>query len=174
MFYHDALSLMTAKRTKEWMRQKGYYEKWLLPTESLYENTNSPDLLKRYRDNPIGNSPEFMPWDSHLNQDLHASHDHHVTLTRHLKDDDPRKFCGSTPKRMSSSYNRLLQIVPTPNRILEDCARVLDAFEAVFKNKGVILDQYGERKGRREVSKEDEEKHRGGSREKTEYTSHDN
>ena len=75
---------------------------------------------------------------------------------------------------MSSSYNRLLQIVPTPNRILEDCARVLDAFEAVFKNKGVILDQYGERKGRREVSKQDEEKQRGGSRKKTEYKSHDN
>ena len=170
LFYHDALSLMTARKTKEWMREKGYYDKWLLPTTNLYTETNSPDLLKRYRDNPIGNSPEFMPWDSHLNQDVHASHDHHVTLTRHLKDTDPRKFDGSTPKRMSASYHRLLTMVPTPNRVLEDCSRVLDSFEAVYNRKGVILDEYGARRGRRDVRRDDGKEIRGGSRQKKAYT----
>ena len=174
VFYHDALSLMTAKKTKEWMRSKGYYKKWLLPTKNLYDN--SPDLLKRYKDNPIGNSPEFMPWDSHLNQDLHAAHDHHVTLTRHLPDDDPRKFDGSTPKRMASSYTRLLSITPTSQRVREDCSRVLHAFQAVYDLKGAILEgEYGERSGRRLVSKSDEESSkRGGSREKKEYKRHNN
>ena len=30
-FYHDALSQMTNKDMKEWMRAKGYYEMWILP-----------------------------------------------------------------------------------------------------------------------------------------------
>ena len=172
-FFHDALSLMTANRTKQWMREKGYYKRWLLPTKNLYDN--SPDLLKRYKDNPIGNSPEFMPWDSHLNQDLHASHDHHVTLTRHLRDDDPRKFCGSTPKRMASSYKRLLSITPTSDRIKQDCYRVLTAFQGVYESKGAILEEYGRRIGRRYENKsDDDESKRGGSREKKQYKKHNN
>ena len=174
VFYHDALSLMTAKKTKEFMRQKNIYKRWLLPTQDLYQN--SPELFKRYKDNPIGNSPEFMPWDSHLNQDLHSAHDHHVTLTNHLDDQDPRKFDGSTPKRIASSYNRLLAICPTSDRVLQDCSRVLDAFQAVYDAKGVILEEVGERRrGRRRVSKTDEEESkRGGTREKKEYKRHAN
>ena len=30
-FYHDALSQMTAKKTVEWMKTKGYYKRWLIP-----------------------------------------------------------------------------------------------------------------------------------------------
>ena len=30
-FYHDALTQMMNKDTKEWMRAKGYYEMWVLP-----------------------------------------------------------------------------------------------------------------------------------------------
>ena len=174
VFYHNARLLMTAKKTKQWMRDKGLYQRWLLPTENLYQNP--PDLFKRYKDNPIGNSPEFMPWDSHLNQDLHAAHDHHVTLTNHLDDQDPRKFDGSTPKRIASSYNRLLAICPTSDRVLQDCSRVIDSFQAVFDAKGVILEEVGERRrGRRRVSREDEEESkRGGAREKKEYNGRNN
>ena len=59
-FYHDALSLMTYAKTKEYMKSKGYYEKWILPENSLYA-IDSKHLHKKYADNPIGNSPEFMP-----------------------------------------------------------------------------------------------------------------
>ena len=64
---------------------------------------DSNELKKKYTDNPIGYSPEFMPWDSHLNQDIHLAHDQHVALTRHLPEDDPRKFSGSTLSRILSS-----------------------------------------------------------------------
>ena len=30
-FYHDALSLMTANRTITWMKEQGYYKRWVLP-----------------------------------------------------------------------------------------------------------------------------------------------
>jgi hypothetical protein len=32
MFYHDALSLMTAKETIRWMQEKDYLKRWILPT----------------------------------------------------------------------------------------------------------------------------------------------
>jgi hypothetical protein len=34
-FYHDVLSLMTAKDTIQWMRDKGYYKHWVLPVNRL-------------------------------------------------------------------------------------------------------------------------------------------
>ena len=34
-FYHDALSLMTAGETVEWMKFKGYYKHWILPQNAL-------------------------------------------------------------------------------------------------------------------------------------------
>lgn len=121
MIYHDALSLMTAERTKEWMESKGY--------------------LKRF--NPLGNSPEFMPWDAHLNQDVHSSVDHHVLLTKNLEPDDRKKFALSTPKLMSNAYNRLLHpttgVTPTPQRIIQDITIVLHAMEAVKNNNGCMI-----------------------------------
>ena len=69
-FYHDTLSLMTSKTTKDWMKGKGYYKRCIRPSNDLYKN--KPELLTKFKDNPIGNSPEFMPWDNHLNQDVHS------------------------------------------------------------------------------------------------------
>ena len=57
--YHDALSLMRAKETKKWMEEKGYLERWILPSEDLYKNL--PILEKKFGQNPLGNSPELMP-----------------------------------------------------------------------------------------------------------------
>ena len=99
--YHDALSIMTSKATKQWMQDKGYLDRWILPSNDLYDNL--PSKIRRfYEGKPIGNSPEFMPLDTQLNQDLHSSHDYHSTVTQHLEDDDPWKFNGSIPKQMSN------------------------------------------------------------------------
>ena len=64
-FYHDSLSLLTAKGTVEWMKRKGYYECWIHPQLGVN------DHLKQYKDNPPGNSPEMMPLDVSLFKDLH-------------------------------------------------------------------------------------------------------
>ena len=83
-FYHDALSLMTAKSTIEWMADVGYLKHWLLPVHGL----NSE--FKRYKGRPIGNSPEMMPWDCSLNMDLiHAVDQHCVMTALYAKDESP-------------------------------------------------------------------------------------
>ena len=48
--FHDALVLMTAKETINWMRQNGYLHRWLLPLNVLQDGTP-------YAGRPVGNSP---------------------------------------------------------------------------------------------------------------------
>ena len=60
---HDALVLMTAKETINRMKQKGYLHHWLLPLNGLKDGNP-------YAGRPVGNSPEFIPWDNSLNRDI--------------------------------------------------------------------------------------------------------
>ncbi len=169
MVYHDALSLMTSKGTKDWMKKKGYYERWVLPSEDLYD-TLDPEIKRKYKQNPIGNSPEFMPLDAHLNQDVHASHDFHKCITAHLDEDHPNKFSGSTPLRLVSSYQRIFHptsgVAPSSNRIMEDITRVLNSLEKVRGARGCIVNDCSvTRQGRRfESNKSSETESRGGPR----------
>ena len=43
-FWHEALSLMTAKETISWMKENGLYNCWLLPDLDLYRDF--PDVKK--------------------------------------------------------------------------------------------------------------------------------
>ena len=152
MVYHDALTLMTAKENNEWMRQKGYLKRWILPTDDLY--VNLPELKSKYNNNPIGNSPEFMPWDAHLNSDVHASMDYHCLVSKELDDDDPRKFDASTPKKMLEGYKRILDpgilgISPPSKRIIQDVSRTILAFKMVRAAEGCLIDEKQMRTGRR-------------------------
>ena len=53
--YHDALALMTAKDSVQYMKDKGYYDHWILPQLDLMSTVN--DELKAYKARPVGNSP---------------------------------------------------------------------------------------------------------------------
>ena len=78
LFYHDALSLMTAKETRKWMKEKGHDKMWILPEFDLF--CRDPDL-SRYLNRPPGNSPELCNLDSCLNEDVHKMVDVHVRMT---------------------------------------------------------------------------------------------
>ena len=67
MFFHDALSLMTAESCKLWMERRGILKHWILPECGLHQDQPG---LKDYWHRPVGNSPELMPWDCSLNKDL--------------------------------------------------------------------------------------------------------
>ena len=76
---HDALVLMTAKETIEWMKEKKYYHCWLLPMNGLQDGTP-------YAVRPVGNSPEFMPLENGLNRDILNSLLFHCVLSRFVLD----------------------------------------------------------------------------------------
>ena len=106
LFFHDALSLMTAKDTVTWMKEKGIYEHWILPEIGCY------DLLGKnkscYAKRPVGNSPELMCLDMSLNKDVRECLRMHVSITQHLEKADPYRFSMSTPKEISRAISRLV------------------------------------------------------------------
>ena len=117
-----------------------------------------------------------MPWDTHLNQDVHSSHDFHVSTTSHLPEEHPSKFSGSTPKRMAYSYKRILHptegVSPTNGRIIQDIRRIIQSLKLVFEAKGTLVNE--NIKGRRYVTKDgNERKNWGGVRKKKEVTYRD-
>ena len=115
---------------------------------------HDPELKRLYHGNPIGNSPKLMPWDCHLNQDVHVSHDHHVLVTKHLKEDNPLKFSGSTPNHMAKSYKLLLApdhsgVVPFSERIMNDINQIIPSLKAIYNAKDVIVEGLSNRAGKR-------------------------
>ena len=99
-FYHDALSQMTANKTVEWMKREGYYKRWLIPQKGCNADTV-------YANRPVGNSPEFMPLDNSLNQDIQVSLSLHCAVSAHLPDDDSRKFSMRTPNTIVEAIGKI-------------------------------------------------------------------
>lgn len=141
MFYHDALSLMTAKDTKKWMRDKGYLAKWILPEQNLY--TDDP-ALKRYLSSIPGDSPELMSLDFSLNQDGHVAVDCNISATASLHPSNPQKFSLATPSKGSSAYRRVWDpktgTAPCSHRIIEDRSRVVHSLAVVRSAYGAIVE----------------------------------
>jgi hypothetical protein len=162
-FYHDALSLMTAKDTIEWMKAQGIYKRWLLPVNGLSED--DPEL-KNFVGRPVGNSPEMMPLDCSLNQDIHVAVSRHVVITADLPEENDKKFSTSTPLRGTSAYLRLWDPVsgtaPSSERIVQDCRKVLTAMVAIRAANGAIVPGLGNRKGKRDGGTTGDDVVRGG------------
>ena len=120
---HDALVLMTAKETIEWMKEKNYFHCWFLPMNGLQDRTPYDGLH-------VGNIPEFMPLNNSLNRDiLHYLRLHCVlsrfVLDREGTDEEERiiRFSLSTPKGISRGLKRIWESkmgTPSSARIIED------------------------------------------------------
>jgi hypothetical protein len=172
-FWHDALSLMTAKDTIAWMKEKGYFSRWLLPELDLYRDF--PEVKKRYNDRPIGDTPESMPLDNNLNQDLHTDVNRQIAATMMLEEDDIRKFSTSTPNRLTDAYLRVWESVgPTSKRIIEDVLKVGPSWEEIRQNKGSYVDNVhrsGKRQQMKAVASASSKTQKGGARKRTLPTS---
>ena len=76
---HDALVLMTAKETIEWIKEKNCFHCLLLPMNGLQDGTP-------YAGRPVGNIPEFIPLDNSLNRYILHSLRFHCVLSRFVLD----------------------------------------------------------------------------------------
>ena len=149
-FYHDALSLLTSKECRQYMENTYFdgiraYDKWLIPTKDVNVGT-------KYNGRCVGNSPEFMPLDNSLNNDLQVSHRYHCAVTAHLPKDDPRKHTLATPKRITDGLKKIWENpvgAPNPERVVEDVNRAFDAFKTVYEADGNIVKGLANRNGHR-------------------------
>ena len=99
-FYHYALKQLTVKSTVNWMKEKGYYSRWLIPQLGLNGGTV-------YVNRPVGNHPEWMPLDNSLNNDIQSALSLHCAITAHLDDGDIRTFSFATPSTIVSGIRRI-------------------------------------------------------------------
>eukprot|EP00957_Ditylum_brightwellii_P158048 12030873-Ditylum_brightwellii.AAC.1 len=83
--YHDALTLMTATETKQWMEERGILKHWILPKQGLNKGT-------QYKNAPTGNAPEFNALDSSCNRNIHCAVLEHISHTATLQNTDKQKF----------------------------------------------------------------------------------
>jgi hypothetical protein len=109
-------------------------------------------------------SPEMMPWDTNLNQDLHLSVMIHCLLTDMLAKEDAKKFSMATPKLGTNAYLRVLEGTPSSKRIIQDVNKVLESMKAIYDAKGCLVAGLGDRNGVRRVLNGDSNNKRGGIR----------
>ena len=134
---HDALSVMTAKESVKYMKQKHYYEHWVKPECGLLDSHSSTDVQK-WKDKPVGNNPKYMPLDNNLNNDLHASVLTHCIMTQNLDDNDKKKFDMSTPVQGTDAYTRIWEHHPPSKRIVEDINLTYDSLRDILVTKGAL------------------------------------
>ena len=171
MICHDSLLMFVSKENRDWMKKervqdgRTYRDVFLFPEDGLNAG------ISGYGHRWVGNSPEFMPWDCSLFQDLEVSLRHHVVLTSELADDDPRKFSLRSPPQIDSAIHQLLdpqftgeEGVPKASRIQGDIRKVLDSYKQVVEAEGAFVKGIGDRSGKRARKKPDDAKSPGGSR----------
>ncbi len=143
-FYHNALSLLTAKESIDYMRENGYLAMWIRPQNKQFESR--PEWkMKNYYGQPVGNSPELMQLDTSLNTDVHESVNCHNMLTNELPKNDPRRFGLFTPKDAASSYKQIFDpitgVAPKSSHIVHDIEAVINiAIPKVINKRGTVLD----------------------------------
>ena len=169
---HDALVLMTAKETINWMKEKGYLYRWLIPLNGLQDGTP-------YVGHPVGNSPEFMPFDHILNRDILQSLRFHCVLSHAIIDgkettEEERKLCFSfsTPRKIARGLKRLWDSkigTPSSERIFQDVDLTLKALEIVYCENRAAVEGIADRNGhRRKVVGKGKSVRCGGARNKGE------
>ena len=101
------------------MKEQGYYKRWLIPQLGLNFGT-------KWFCVPVGNTPEWMPLDMRLNNDIQLLLSLHCAITAHLSDDS-RKFSLRTPTTIVLGLNRLYGNesgnVPSSEQIVQDFDR---------------------------------------------------
>ena len=120
---HNALVLMTAKETINWMKQKGYLHCLLLLLNGLQDGTP-------YSVRPVGNIPEFMPLDNSLNRGILHSLSFRCVLIHSIVDgekttEEEMNFCFSfsTPREIARGLKRIWDSkmrTPSSARIIQD------------------------------------------------------
>ena len=112
-FYHDALTQMNSPATTRWMKEEDILKYWILPEQGCNAGT-------AYYDHAVGNTPEVMPLDASLFNDLDEGVERHIICTSRLPQEDPRKFSLSTPSRASSAFCRIWKGCLSAARIQQD------------------------------------------------------
>ncbi len=111
------------------------YKRWV----KLENGLNNHFGLKWWQQ-PIRNSPELMPLDNSLNQDVQKSVRGHTVMSLTIWDCNNKDNCLITmakPKETAPSYKCIFDpttgVVPKSERILQDMNKVMHALQVIYE-----------------------------------------
>jgi hypothetical protein len=151
-FYHDALSLMTAKDTLRRVTTSiGYCLRMDFKKMTPTPKSTKDDLW-------VIDCMELMPWwDNHLDQDVPISVERHVASTSFCRLVTKKEFDMSLvpqKRRRCIRYLRILvdpgangSVCPKSKRIVGDVKKVLDSMEIIRAAGEIIAEGCGSRHG---------------------------
>jgi len=93
-----------------------------------------------HRSKMMGDSPELMPLDRHLFNDLKHGCRLNVGATRWLPEGDIRKFLFNTPANAWVSLCRTWEHTPSSERIVEDIEEYFRAVDQVVETRGTFVE----------------------------------
>ena len=178
MFYHDALSLMTAKLCIEWMKQQKIPGEMVVNIRWIKLELGLNDHISTFGGRPPRNSPKSMPFDTLLNQDIHKSAKKHNLLSMAIcthGNADNNLFLMAMPKKAARCHkcicNPITGIVPMPEQIIQDVSEVITALQVIYEAKGVYVPGLanGRMAGHHHTTTNDGKKPRGGKRVRMDY-----
>ena len=76
-----------------------------------------------------------------------------MTLQKVQVQKKKQKFKMGTPEEVSDSMDRTWAVFPTPERIVQDILRFPVALERIRDEKGAVVPEMDNRKGRRKINK---------------------
>ena len=142
------------KQAKDGMKQteidgKSICSGWNIPQNDLNKNTT-------YYDRPLGNSPEFMPLNNSLNNDIKSTYLHHCVVTAHLQSNNILGHSKASPKSIDPIIRRIWDNPkgpPSSKRIVHDFLQAIEAVDLVYEAKGCIVPGFCNRNGNRYYQK---------------------
>ena len=150
--YHDRLSSWWSVEAQLYLHEKGFgHRQW-----KAAGDTNN-HISKYYQGSLMGDSPELMPLDSSLFNELINGVHTHVLTTRLLPIGAAGKFEMSTPKKAWKTmvevwdYENSTGAVPSSS-ILRDIDRFATAVCKIIKKQGTIVTELDNRNGHRKVA----------------------
>jgi len=140
---HDALSAWWEKEAQDYLASCGFKDRQWRAWGKVNKGT-------RYHRRLVGNRPELMPLDAHLNSDLkHEARKLVISTSGHLDEGDERRFGYGTPDALSKTLIHAWQHKVTSSRIVEDIERIPRALDAIIEAKGGLVPDCKLRSGRR-------------------------
>jgi hypothetical protein len=150
--YHDALSSWNEKKHLSRLKHLGFENRLICCVGDTMKGT-------RYEGKLPGDSPELMPLDNSLFNDLHQQTAQNVSATYRLQFSDPKKFSYQTPLSAWSAVTRTWTQHPSDQRIIADIDRFPQMVDQILENDGDQLssvNRSGHRKQRKVYTNDNE------------------
>ena len=144
---HDALGQWWTSEAQEHLALRGIGKERQLCSQGSVNNEC------RYHFKNVGNSPELMPLDSNLFADFMFAIKQHVAMSKWLigTKHECKRFSRATPDEAWSTMERVWQVAPRSERIVQDIMRWPRALDKIIQAEGCVVPELDNRNGRRNI-----------------------